>query len=894
MSLSYETACRLVEHGEFGALRRIAEPHLGNVKSLEPRTLVMVAHALVYTGDSRRALSLLTTIDLESKAAHLNRSRARLVLGLANRSAGSMTIALSQFQKALHLAQESGTSDDVAWAHVYLFRHMIDSHPVDLAPAILPAVRAAVAKAGSPHIFGYLHLCVAVLEGHNGRLREAFRHCERVDSLLSLTPNPWLASGNQQNRAALLLAQSRFGEALKTLESLRETSTLHGLTHEAAKAEANIGRVLRLTGEYDRAIETLLAVVSAPSTSRFLAMYAFEEIAHSHLLKRDFERCDELLKHIESAAEQDAELATSYVLRWAALTRASLLLSTRKGEEAFDYLTHVQQRYRESTDAPVAMGLSILTAQALEQCGRRIDAVRQLCRADQLGATSIRETQGQFYDAAASMVADSDRGLASALAQRAINIRGRQGTARIRTRTEVRPSVAGGAGVAEVVNRLASVIDLAYDPDLAVREAQAIVESLGGISSLCNGSGHDSAGKTRDVEVLGLGTRDGQTLHLECELPSDPAKALVVNDVIRILRAAFSLERLKTEEHTRTAFWPLDKEVGEDGVLFLSPEMRELAEMAVRVAVTDVPVLITGETGTGKEVLARLIHERSPRAKKTFLPFNCTSVPREMMDSQLFGHRRGAFTGASDNFQGVIRSARNGTLLLDEIGDLGIELQPKLLRFLESGEILPLGESGPVHANVRVIAATNADLDAAVSGGRFREDLYYRLNIVQLRVPALRQRRIEIPTLAQHFLQKFAVQFKKGDLRLGDETMELLVLYDWPGNIRQLANEMRRLAVLAEFGAVLTPAALSPEMGRTRRDVREPLVVGSDQILVKLDQSMTKAVECVEKAMLQFALDRHDGSVEVVAKALGLSRKGLYLKRQRYGVSEASRREATV
>ena len=309
-----------------------------------------------------------------------------------------------------------------------------------------------------------------------------------------------------------------------------------------------------------------------------------------------------------------------------------------------------------------------------------------------------------------------------------------------------------------------------------------------------------------------------------------------MSDVVRIVRAAFALEHFKASAQDRTAFWPPEEDSGEGGAVFLSPEMRTLADTATRVAATDVPVLITGETGTGKEVFARLIHSRSPRAKKPFLPFNCATVPREMMDSQLFGHRRGAFTGAIDNFNGVIRSARGGTLLLDEIGDLGLDSQPKLLRFLESGELLPLGESSPVQADVRVIAATNADLDAAVSNGRFREDLYYRLNIIQLRLPPLRQRRMEIPSLCRRYLQMFATQFNKGELRLGEETLERLVLFSWPGNIRQLANEMRRLAALAEPRALLMPNALSPEIYEASDQVVPPQPAESGRLTVRLDQ----------------------------------------------------------
>jgi transcriptional regulator with GAF, ATPase, and Fis domain len=195
-------------------------------------------------------------------------------------------------------------------------------------------------------------------------------------------------------------------------------------------------------------------------------------------------------------------------------------------------------------------------------------------------------------------------------------------------------------------------------------------------------------------------------------------------------------------------------------------------------------VLITGETGTGKEVLARTIHACSARAQSIFLPFNCTSTPKDMLDSQLFGHRRGAFTGAVDNFQGVVRAAAGGTLFLDEIGDTSLEVQPKLLRFLESNEIHPVGEAQPSKVDVRLIVATNADLGALVSQGRFREDLFYRLSIVPLHLPPLRERRVEIPTLANHYLQKFAQEYSKGDLRLAEETLEYLVLYRWPGNVR--------------------------------------------------------------------------------------------------------------
>jgi DNA-binding NtrC family response regulator len=260
-------------------------------------------------------------------------------------------------------------------------------------------------------------------------------------------------------------------------------------------------------------------------------------------------------------------------------------------------------------------------------------------------------------------------------------------------------------------------------------------------------------------------------------------------------------------------------------------------------------------------------------------------MPKDMLDSQLFGHRRGSFTGATENFPGVIRGAGGGTLFLDEIGDMGLELQPKLLRFLDSNEVHPIGETQPVRADVRVIAATNADLEALVSQGRFREDLYYRLAIVRLHLPPLRERRVEIPSFVQHYLEKYAKEYGKGDLRIAEETMEYLLLYRWPGNVRQLANEVRRMTALAETSAVLMPEHLSSDIFASRRTLPpSERVMTPNEFVVRLDQPLAAAVEHVERTMMLHAMKRCGGRIDDTAAMLGLSRKGLYLKRQRFGI----------
>jgi transcriptional regulator with PAS, ATPase and Fis domain len=228
----------------------------------------------------------------------------------------------------------------------------------------------------------------------------------------------------------------------------------------------------------------------------------------------------------------------------------------------------------------------------------------------------------------------------------------------------------------------------------------------------------------------------------------------------------------------------------------------------------------------------------------------------------------------------VIRAAHGGTLFLDEIGEMSMEAQPKLLRFLESGEIHPLGESKPIHVDVRIVAATNANLDQLVSEGKFREDLFYRLNVLPIHIPPLRERREEVPALVRHFVEKFGHEMQKPLIRVADETLEYLMLYRWPGNVRQLANEIRRMVAFAEPGAMLNSAHLSKEIVGTRRTVP----VEPSEFVMRLDQPLAEATEQLERAAIQRALTASNGNNDQAAKILGLSRKGLYLKRQRLGL----------
>jgi hydrogenase-4 transcriptional activator len=324
------------------------------------------------------------------------------------------------------------------------------------------------------------------------------------------------------------------------------------------------------------------------------------------------------------------------------------------------------------------------------------------------------------------------------------------------------------------------------------------------------------------------------------------------------------------------------------GFLSASAAMTRVVEQIQRLQGNDLTVLITGESGTGKELIARAIHVGSLRSTAMFLPYNCTTTGRELADSQLFGHRRGAFTGAVSDQPGLVRTASNGTLFLDEIGDLTLDVQPKLLRFLEQHEIMPIGETKPQKVDVRVLAATNADLEQRVAEGKFREDLYYRLAVIRIHVPPLRERREEIPHLSTFFLREALERLGKPDIQLSSETLDVFSQYWWPGNVRQLKNEIQRAVALSAPGGTIDPAHLSPEIGTTRLAGTVAGVSAAVHIQDRTPRfspiNLASAVEQVERNMIQDALDQSGGNISETARTLGLTRRGLYLKMRRLGL----------
>jgi DNA-binding NtrC family response regulator/tetratricopeptide (TPR) repeat protein len=332
------------------------------------------------------------------------------------------------------------------------------------------------------------------------------------------------------------------------------------------------------------------------------------------------------------------------------------------------------------------------------------------------------------------------------------------------------------------------------------------------------------------------------------------------------------------------------------GFIHSSPAMTRLVEEVHKIRSSDVTVLVTGESGTGKELVARAIHALSSRRDKVFVPFNCTAVPKELSEGYLFGYRRGAFTGAVKDSAGVIRAAVGGTLFLDEIGDLPIDVQPKILRFLQEGEIQPLGEQRPIRVDVRIIAATNSDLEEMVAQGKFREDLYYRLNVIRLRVPPLRERRSEIPTIVNYYVNHYSEKFKRSDIQITPQAIDLLMVAEWPGNVRQLCNEVQRVIARSEDGNVVTPEQLSPELRHMGSPVMpagtvtpiSPSGTGSSVTVPLQNVTLADALAEVERRMIAEALRKHKGNISAAARELGLTRRGLYLKLDRYQMSASA------
>ncbi len=305
-----------------------------------------------------------------------------------------------------------------------------------------------------------------------------------------------------------------------------------------------------------------------------------------------------------------------------------------------------------------------------------------------------------------------------------------------------------------------------------------------------------------------------------------------------------------------------------------SPEMENILRLLRRVTGTETTVLIQGETGTGKELIARFIHRESNRKDQIFIPVNCGAIPRELVESEFFGHAKGAFTGATQEKKGYFEMANGGTIFLDEIGEAPSELQVKLLRVIQESEIMPVGFHQPKKVDVRIIASTNRDLKAEVEANRFRQDLFFRINVFSITIPPLRERPRDILPLADHFLRLSAVRLNRKVGQFKEETRRLLLSYSWPGNVRELQNEIERLVLLSELERDIGPELLSEHIAQSIRPAR------------RVNGNLKTAVQDLEEEMIRDTMTKLNHNKSKTARALGISRQSLLEKLRRMRLSE--------
>lgn len=358
-------------------------------------------------------------------------------------------------------------------------------------------------------------------------------------------------------------------------------------------------------------------------------------------------------------------------------------------------------------------------------------------------------------------------------------------------------------------------------------------------------------------------------------------KPFQVDALLHVLRSAAEQRRLKSENaYLRSQ---LEERYRIDGLVGHSRVMRELAQLLATVAATSSTVLITGETGTGKELAARAIHHGSPRRANRFVALNCSAIPETLLEAELFGHARGAFTGAVGSRQGRVEQAHKGTLFLDEVGTMSPSLQAKLLRVLQEREFERVGDAHTIKIDVRIIAATHSDLTRMVADGTFREDLFYRLNVLPVQLPPLRDRREDVPLLVQHFMQRLAAEASRPMLTISQEAMRRLMAYRWPGNVRQLENTVERTMAFSQGRSLIDVQDLPPEIQN-----HSGVIEGADTWLPEEGIDFERYIEGVELTLIKRSLERTHGNKRQAARLLNLKRTTLIEKLKRLEPNLAS------
>jgi DNA-binding NtrC family response regulator/tetratricopeptide (TPR) repeat protein len=889
-------AHELVASGDF----RKALEWIDSKGALTQADRILKAHLELEVGDATTAQQLADTL-LKEHLAKRDRAFCLDVSGRALARSGSTAQGLSLLQKAISIAEECDSQ-----LHAELLAHyakaLLSWVGVEPALAVLPQLRKVALQTGNRRALVEYHLSRARVSAIRDWWQVARSEIALAASLLEVDKGLDQLWQLRQVQATISTKECQLAAArTHTEEAIRVAREIGSVPFEASSL-ANLAHITNLAGHHDESriyIDRAASLLAPFSHIRF-ALYSTQIDVGLWSSDVDYAKaavdCGQQLCHHFDGGR-------FYYRLWFELQHGRWLLHQGDSAGAAALAFGALKDIEALADTNLLFRMRVLAAEAVAKEASREAAipianypstvtgdlsVEGLAEMNRLSAVLTpvgeRVTKAAYLRRAARLLAASE--LMGPLAD-VTSTRIAQGIDEASSVDE------SGTDAATLLESAALMLSLGNHPKALGAELQFIIRALDSRSQTQQvgevapivAETQPSESETRSI-VVGWqnGTRYSVSFHSE-ELSSRPSAAVALEQLVR---ASLSTKPMQSPEDD-IALWPQETTAVELGMIVAAESMRELVDTCRRLAPSNITVLLTGETGTGKELLAKGLHDASPRKDRNFIPFNCTAVAREMLDAQLFGYRRGAFTGAQDAFQGVIRAAAGGTLFLDEIGEISLDVQPKLLRFLESGEIHPLGEPKPIKVDVRVVAATNANLERLVAEGRFREDLFYRLNVVKLLVPPLRERREEIPPLVQYYLERGIQESRKTGLRFAEETMEYLVLYRWPGNVRQLANEVRRLVALAESGAVLMPEHLSHDIRASRRTIPAgERMLAPTEVVVRTDQPLPAAMEHLERTMVQQALKESGGRLEDAAQRLGLSRKGLYLKRQRLGIIETT------
>jgi transcriptional regulator with GAF, ATPase, and Fis domain/Tfp pilus assembly protein PilF len=902
---------------------------------------VQIGLAYNYNGDHPKAISILKGALREFSDTDTEPATGVIYAALAKvyRSINEYPIARDYAQRALDHFRQTGEWRGLAEA--YFGIGMADVHEGDWEASLENFQQALKLIGDHPasYTLGRIYSNMAGACWFLKRPQEGVRYLEKAISYYERTDHKGSAANGYNNLGINLILMGQWGRAQEALErSLSLATEADDRDEKVPMILDSLGELLMLRGELDEAKDYLKRAIAMASEdgNKWYTCQPLRTMARLYLVMEDCGKArakgeqaleialsindrqailesrlllaeaflqsgatEECVAHLDKVTAETSESTTDLgfagesqrLLGMLAMAQSDFSSAAQHFGSSVSIFDMLGDRYRAAR-AHAELGRSYSSSQpsrAMEHLSRAVNAFRDLgARLDQKRAeaalANLDRTLPERNEEQSALPQLLTLRLAEAVTSRELLLRELAAIMRQETNaksvviTELgehnrrRVVIAHGCTPAESA-KLAEQLDLLVDED-----AQAAYAKRNDAALLQLRSSH------APPATLCISPRSRATLPGGLSLEPLMRVAELGMDVCALRSGSQKGSRVQQPaELTGTSLMP--------GFIHSSPAMTKLVEEVHKIRSSDVTVLVTGESGTGKELVARAIHALSSRRSKVFVPFNCTAVPKELSEGYLFGYRRGAFTGAVTDSAGVIRTAAGGTLFLDEIGDLPLDLQPKLLRFLQEGEIQPLGEQRPLKVDVRIIAATNTDLEDMVAQGKFREDLYYRLNVIRLRVPPLRERRSEIPTIVNYYINHYSAKFGRRDIQITPPAVDLLMVSDWPGNVRQLCNEIQRVVARADDATIITPDHLSPELKRTGTPATPSLPVstlasmpaGSLQNITLAD-----ALADVERRMIADALRKHNGNISRAARELGLTRRGLYLKLDRYQLSASA------